>query len=174
MLPLALTMGFTLAAGGAATLEPRTVTKSSVYLVKAPSFLSPRASRSLLRGHQVLVEVPPKGSWFAARVGEEGAEERGFIHVTYLSDKPGAFTVKGTGLQGESLMSGNYNLAVGGFSESTERVLRVAKPDLEKGFARLEAFMPALPGEGTAALPDTEGLATFVTAGGLREPGGAP
>lgn len=174
MLPLALTTTLALAAGGAVKLEPRTVTKSSVYLVKTPSFLAPRASRTLLRGQQVRVEVPPaKGSWFSARVGEGAQEERGFIHVTYLSDRPGAFKVTGTALQGESLMSGNYNLAAGGFSESSERVLRTRHPDLEKGFQRLEAFMPAAPGE-RPAMPDPEALSAFIAAGGLKEPGGEP
>lgn len=174
MLPLALsTTAFALAAGGAVKLEPRTVTKSSVYLVKAPSFLAPRASRSLLRGQQVLVEVPPAGSWFAAHVKQEDTEERGYIHVTYLSDRPGAFKVTGTALQGQSLMSGNYNLAVGGFSESSERVYRGQHPNVEKGFERLEAFMPATVGE-QPATPDPEALSAFIAAGGLREPGEAP
>jgi hypothetical protein len=174
MLPVALTATFALAAGGAVKLESRTVTKSSVYLVKTPSFLAPRASRTLLRGQQVRVEVPPtKGSWYAAHVGEAADEERGFIHVTYLSDKPGAFKVTGTALQGESLMSGNYNLAVGGFSESSEHYFRAQRPDVEKGFQRLEAFMPATPGE-RPAMPDPEALSAFIAAGGLREPGGEP
>jgi hypothetical protein len=174
MLPLALTTTFALAAGGAVKLEPRTVTKTSVYLVKTPSFLAPRASRTLLRGQQVRVEVPAaKGSWFAARVGEAAAEERGFIHVTYLSDRPGAFKVTGTALQGESTLSGNYNLAVGGFSESSERHFRTQHPDVEKGFQRLEAFMPAVPGE-RLAMPDPAALSAFIAAGGLREPGGEP
>jgi hypothetical protein len=167
MLPLAMSLGFTLAAGGAVKLEPRTVTKSSVYLVKAPSFLSPKASRPVLRGEQVQVEVPLKGSWFAAQV----EKERGYIHVTYLSDRPGAFKVNGQSLSGESLVSGNYNLAVGGFTESTVRDWRGQNPDVEAGFRRLELFMPSNP-QAVSAMPEPEALSTFVTEGGLREPGG--
>lgn len=167
MLPLAMTVGFTLAAGGAVKLEPRTVTKSSVYLVKKPSFLAPRASRAVLRGEQVQVEVPAEGSWFAAQVGEE----RGFIHVTYLSDRPGAFKVSGELLKGESLVNGNYNLAVGGFTESAVSVYRGQHPDVEAGFRRLEVFMPAEPGA-LSATPDPEATSAFVSAGQLREPGG--
>jgi hypothetical protein len=167
MLPLAMTLGFTLAAGGAVKLEPRTVTKSSVYLVKAPSFLAPRASRPVLRGEQVQVELPGKGSWFAAQV----EQERGYIHVTYLSDRPGAFKVTGQALAGESLVSGNYNLAVGGFTEAAVSVYRGQHPDVEAGFRRLEAFMPADPGA-LSAMPEPEPLSTFVADGSLREPGG--
>lgn len=169
MLPLAMTLGFTLATGGAVKLEPRTVTKSSVYLVKSPSFLAPRVSRAVLRGEQVQVELPGRGSWFAAQV----EQERGYIHVTYLNDRPGAFKVSGQALQGESLVNGNYNLAVGGFTESAVSVYRGQHPDVEAGFRRLEAFMPAEPGA-QAAMPDPEALSGFVSAGSLREPGGEP
>jgi hypothetical protein len=169
MLPLVMTLGFTLAAGGAVKVEPRTVTKSSVYLVKSPSFLAQRVSRAVLRGEQVQVEVPGQGSWLAAQV----EEQRGYIHVTYLSDRPGAFKVTGEALQGESLINGNYNLAIGGFTESAVSVYRGQHPDLEEGFRRLEAFMPADPAA-QPAMPDPEVLGAFVTAGSLREPGGKP
>jgi hypothetical protein len=169
MLPLVMTLGLTLATGGAVKVEPRTVTKSSVYLVKSPSFLAPRVSRAVLRGEQVQVEVPGRGSWFAAQV----EEQRGYIHVTYLNDRPGAFKVTGEALQGESLINGNYNLAVGGFTESAVSVYRGQHPDVEEGFRRLEAFMPADP-SAQPAMPDPDALGAFVTAGGLRDPGGEP
>ncbi len=169
MLPLAMTLGFTLATGGAVKVEPRTVTKSSVYLVKSPSFLAPRVSRAVLRGEQVQVQVPGRGSWFSAQV----EEQQGYIHVTYLNDRPGAFKLTGEALQGESLINGNYNLAVGGFTESAVSVYRGQHPDVEEGFRRLEAFMPADP-SARPAMPEPEALGAFVTAGSLREPGGAP
>ena len=169
MLPLTMTLGFALATGGAVKLEPRTVTKSSVYLVKSPSFLAPRVSRAVLRGEQVQVEVPSRGSWFVAQV----EQEKGYIHVTYLNDRPGAFKLSGEVLKGESLVNGNYNLAVGGFTEDAVRVYRGQNPDVEEGFRRLEVFMPADP-LARPAMPEPEALGAFVSSGSLREPGGAP
>jgi hypothetical protein len=155
-----------LAVGGAAKLEPRTVTKASVYLVKSPSFLAPRASRPILRGQRVLVAPPDRAGWLAAQFDKD----KGFIHLTYVSDRPGAFRVGGGGAQGESTISGNYNLAVGGFSPEAERAFRAKNPDLDAAFARLEPFMPLSPA-GVSAMPtDPAELAAFVAVGSLRRP----
>jgi len=169
MLTLTPTLLLALAVGGAAKPEPRTVTKSSVYLVKSPSFLAPRASRPILRGQRVLVEPPDRAGWLAASF----EKQRGYIHLTYVSDRPGAFRVGpggGAGAQGESVISGNYNLAVGGFSPEAERAFRAKNPDLDQAFARLEAFMPLQPA-GVSAMPqDPAGLAAFVAVGSLHLP----
>ena len=168
MLPLAPAVLLALAVGGAAKLEPRTVTKASVYLVKSPSFLAPRASRPILRGQKVLVQAPDRAGWLAAQF----EKDKGFIHLTYVSDRPGAFRVgAGSGAaKGESEISGNYNLAVGGFSPEAEKRFRAQNPDLDTAFARLEPFMPLSP-EGVSAMPqDPAALSAFLSAASLHLP----
>src|SRR5687767_1398135 len=126
MLVLAAGMVAALATGGAVRLEERTVVKSRVYLVKEPSFLAARASRTLQRGEKLQVELPGRGSWLVARA----AKERGDVHLSYVSRPPGAFKVTGDLVRGESLVSGEYTLAVGGFSEPVERTWRGEHPDM--------------------------------------------
>lgn len=157
-------LALALASGGATRVEPRTVTKSSVYLVKSPSFLSPRASRPILRGQRVQVELPDRSGWLVAR----HEKDRGYIHLTYVSDRPGAFVLADTGAKGESMIAGNYSLAVGGFSEGAEQAWRAKHPDAEQGFRWLDAHMPAHPE--AAASADPAPLAAFVQQGKLRAP----
>src|SRR5690242_11407237 len=102
--PAAMALMLLVSTGGAAQLEKRTVTKSSVYLVKSASFLAPPSSPSLLRGEVVQVKVPPSRGWFEATYKPPGGPAAsGYIHVTYVTDRPVAFKVKPTDVKGESL-----------------------------------------------------------------------
>lgn len=165
--------------GGAAELEKRTVTKSSVYLVNKPSFLAAPASVALVRGETVQVKVPSVRGWFEATYKRTGKPSTGFIHITYVSDRPVAFKVKGGDVKGESLISGHYQLAVGGFSPEVENTYRAKHADVNKGFEKLDPYMPenpmAKPGAFPASPRDPEGLAQFVAEGRLSlESGVAP
>lgn len=173
----------TLTTGGAVKLEQRTVVKSRVYLVKGPSFLAARSSRTLNRGDKIEVELPGQGSWLRARTGEE----QGYIHLSYVSRPPNEFKVSGSTVdlsaKVASFPSHNsaHTLAVGGFTPLVERAWRKENPQVERGFERLEPFMPSLPtppekpaGEVEPPLPpepntpDPESLAAFAAEGGLR------
>ena len=154
--------------GGAKKVEERAVTKAAVYLVKRPSFLAPRASGApVVRGDKIKVEIPDEQGWFSA------TKAKGFIHRTYLSDRPVAFQITHRDVKGEGLVSGNYNLAVGGFTEDTEKAYRSSHKDYEKGFAWLEACMPAGRGAERAEPRSPEELAKFATDGKLTVHEGA-
>lgn len=179
MMVLVAALVAALTTGGAVKLEQRTVVKSRVYLVKEPSFLASRTSRTLNRGEKIEVEQPGQGSWLRAHVGEE----QGYIHLSYVSRPPNEFKVSGGAVAPKValLESGEHSLAVGGFTELVERTWRQENPNLEQGFRRLEPYMPALPAgpEGLEAeagpplppepnTPDPAALAAFAAEGGLR------
>jgi hypothetical protein len=166
MLVLAAGLAASLVTGGAARLEERTVVKSRVYLVKEPSFLATRASHSLQRGEKIQVELPGRGSWLLAHTGKE----QGYIHLSYVSRPPNAFKLSAVASRSESLVSSEYTLAVGGFSEPVERTWRSEHPDMEVGFLRLEPFMPSAPEEVEPTTPEPEALAAFAAEGQLRMP----
>jgi hypothetical protein len=163
MSPSALAIVLSLALGGG-TLEQKTVTKSSVYLVKEPSFLAAPASKPILRGEKVDVFVPHDRGWFSARYHTAS----GYIHLSYVSDRAIAFKAKANELASDSSVSGSYNLATPGFTEDLEKRYRHDHPNAEKGYRLLEPFAPTKPGAGQSVPSDPEGEATFVKDGNLH------
>lgn len=174
-LPLLFLASLSLASPGekaSAKREKRRVTKASVFLVKAPSFLSPRVSSSIVRGESVEVEIPSTSGWYIARY----RAQKGYLHQSYLADRAIAFQVSAGKMGDESTISGNYNLAVGGFTEGAEGHLRGKNSKdaaLEQGFRWMDAFLPADYAQREASAEDPEGLARFIAEGKLREPGAA-
>lgn len=167
---IALPIAFWLATAPA-DLGERTVTKASVYLAKSPSFLAPRSSKvALYRNDKVKLEAPPKGGWylvsFVPRSG--GAKQSGYLHLSYLSDRPIAFKVDNKEIEGRGQVSGNYNLAVPGFKPEVARARERSRKDAASGYRAIERYMPLEP-TGSAS-PDPEALVAFVSDGRLREP----
>ncbi len=147
--------------------QKRTVTKASVVLVQEASFLSAPAKngKAILRGEQVEVDGPPKKGWYAAK----HLKSSGFLHASYLADRPVAFKVSVTEVEGKSALSGSYSLAVGGFSAETESVYREKSTTPKKGFAVVDARLPK-DFTGTPPQPDVTGLKAFIETGKLKEP----
>src|SRR5579871_1829275 len=163
MSPSALAIVLSVALGGG-TLEQKTVTKSSVYLVKEPSFLAAPSSKAILRGEKVDVYVPHERGWFSARYKTSS----GFIHLSYVTDRAIAFKAKANELASDSSVSGSYNLATPGFTEELEKKYRAQHPNAEKGYRLLEPFVPTKPGAGQSVPADSQGEADFVRAGNLH------
>lgn len=176
MLVSALVLAVTVAtAPAAAAPDERTVTKASVYLVKSPSFLAPRISRPVLaRGEKVTIEGPPKGAWYlVAYKPRRGARVTGYLHRSYMSDRPVVFKVQDHELSGKGAVTRSVNLAVPGFSEEVAARREGARKDLRQGYRVVDAYMP-----GTEAAvrrqvfpPDPRPLVAFAQAGRLRYPG---
>ena len=149
--------------------DKRRVTKASVYLVKSPSFLASRVSKPVVRGEEVDVDVPSKAGWYMAQYGQQ----KGYLHQSYVADRAIAFQISAGSMKDESQISGNYNLAVGGFSEGAEGHLRNKNSGdaaLKNGYQWIDAWLPAEYTERAAMPQDPEGLKAFVDAGKLREP----
>ncbi len=173
MLALPLVCALALAASTADT-EERTVTKASVYLVKSPSFLAPRASTvALHRGDKVRLSGERQGAWY--RVTFLPAKQKkpvsGFIHLSYLSDRPSAFKVEQGEVDGKGLVSGHYNLAVPGLREEIASEREQKNKDAAKGYRIVERYMLVRPDAKSAGLPrDPISLAAFLAKGRLQEP----
>lgn len=149
--------------------EKRRVTKASVYLVKAPSFLAPRVSSPIVRGESIDVTVPASAGWYAAQY----KEKKGYLHQSYVADRAIAFQISDADVKDQSSISGNYNLAVGGFSEGAEGHLRKKNADdgaLEQGYRWMDEFLPVDYSTRSAMPADPEGLRAFIEKGRLLEP----
>jgi hypothetical protein len=179
---LAATLAAVLSSGAATMATERTVTKAAVYLVSQPSFLAPRSSPiAVQRGEKVRLEEGPKGSWLQVSVTQRGKKVVGFVHASYLSDRPVAFRVEAAEVEGRSTVSGHYNLAVGGFREEVAKTRQQQSPEAKKGYAVIERYLPlrtrkeqnVTPAElaKLASPVDSAPLLAFLAEGGLR---GAP
>lgn len=173
----ALTLG---AASNAASPTERTVTKASVFLVKEPSFLAPRVSPvAIQRGDKVKLEGKPKGAWFPVSFKpKRGARIEGFIHASYVADRPVAFKVDSREVKGEGQVSGNYNLAVPGFRQEVAARRELGQKEAKAGYKVIEQYMPLKDSEAArkrlSSPADPEALQAFVDQGRLRDPGPPP
>jgi hypothetical protein len=170
---LALPLVFVLLLGAVAPQDERTVTKASVYLVKSPSFLAPRVSEvTVHRGEKVRLLGPGKGAWHQVTYKpKKGRAITGFIHLSYLSDRPAAFRVDQQEVPGTGLLSGHYNLAVPGLREEDLRQMQQTRKDASRGYAVVDRYMPLQMDAASLAQPrDPTLLARFLTQGRLHEP----
>jgi hypothetical protein len=178
---LVVTLAAVLAQGGPRASPPeRTVTKASVYLVQQGSFLAPRASAEpVYRGDKVRLEAEATGAWLQVSVRQGGRKVTGFIHASYVSDRPAAFKLEEKEVEGRSTVSGHYNLAVGGFREEVARKRQADQADLARGYQMVERYMPLkvegaqarrLPPAARARLLPADGVALkrFLEQGSLR------
>src|SRR5215211_6033005 len=173
---VALSLSLALAAAPADANE-RTVTKASVYLVKSPSFLAPRVSTiAVYRNEKVKLESPPKGSWYLVSYQpRKGPKIFGYMHLSYLSDRPVAFRVDDKEIEGRGQMSGNYNLAVPGFRQEIAQKRQRSNKDASAGYRTIEKYMPldhaaAANAGRLSSPPDAKVLVAFLNEGHLREP----
>jgi hypothetical protein len=173
---MAIALAAAAAPPAASASSERTVTKAAVYLSKGPSFLAPRASSvPLYRNEKVKLEGEPKGSWlFVSHKPRKGAKQAGYIHVSYLSDRPVAFKVDNKEIQGHGQVSGNYNLAVPGFKPEVARAREKSNASAAAGYRIIEKYLPLDPAKAAknavASPPDPKAMVAFVSAGRLREP----
>jgi hypothetical protein len=173
---VALSLSIALAAAPADAKE-RTVTKASVYLVKSPSFLAPRVSTvAVYRNEKVKLEGAPQGSWYLVSYQpRKGSKITGYLHVSYLSDRPVAFRVENKEVEGHGQMSGNYNLAVPGFKQEIAQQRQRSNKDAALGYSAIESYMPldhaaAANAGRLSSPPDAKVLLAFLNEGHLREP----
>jgi hypothetical protein len=173
---VALSLSLALAAAPAEPNE-RTVTKASVYLVKSPSFLASRVSPvAVYRNEKVKLEGAPQGSWYLVSYQpRKGPKITGYMHVSYLSDRPVAFRVENKEVEGRGQVSGNYNLAVPGFRQEIAQNRQRSNKDAAAGYRAIEKYMPLdhAAAANTARLsspPDAKVLLAFLHEGRLREP----
>ena len=173
---VALSLSLVLAAGPSDANE-RTVTKASVYLVKSPSFLAPRVSTvAVYRNEKVKLEGAPQGSWYLVSYQpRKGQKITGYVHVSYLSDRPIAFRVDNKEIEGRGQVSGNYNLAVPGFRQEIAQKRQRANADAAAGYRAIEKYMPldhaaAANAAKLSSPPDPAVLMAFLHQGHLREP----
>ena len=175
-MPAAFLLALAIAAAPA-EVDQRTVTKASVYLLKSPSFLAPRASTiAVYRNEKVKLEGAPKGGWYlVSYTPRKGPKLSGYLHASYLSDRPVAFRVENKEVEGRGQMSGNYNLAVPGFKPEVARQRERSNQRAAAGYRTIEHYMPL--DHATAAKagqlgspPDASNLIAFVEEGHLREP----
>lgn len=172
----ALTLSVALAAAPADAAQ-RTVTKASVYLLKSPSFLAPRASTvAVYRNEKVKLEGAPQGGWYlVSYTPRKGPKLTGYLHASYLSDRPVAFRVDNKEVEGHGQVSGNYNLAVPGFKQEIAQQRQGSNEDAAAGYRAIERYMPLDPVSAANAgrlssPPDAAFLVAFVNQGHLREP----
>ena len=159
--------------GTAPAQDERTVTKASVYLVKSPSFLAPRAANvTLHRGDKVKLAGERQGAWFPVTFKpKKGKQISGFIHLSYLSDRPAAFKVDQQEVEGKGLVSGHYNLAVPGLREDIALERQQKNKDAAQGYAVVNRYLPLEAKVAALAVPrDPSRLARFLAEGRLREP----
>jgi hypothetical protein len=173
---VALSLSLVLAAAPANANE-RSVTKASVYLVKSPSFLAPRASPvAVYRNEKVKLEGAPQGSWYLVSYQpRKGPKITGYVHVSYLSDRPIAFRVDNKEVEGRGQVSGNYNLAVPGFRQEIAQKRQRSNKDAGAGYRAIEKYMPldhsAAANAARLSSPrEPKVLLAFIHEGNLREP----
>ena len=175
-MPAAFLLALAIAAAPA-EVDQRTVTKASVYLLKSPSFLAPRASTiAVYRNEKVKLEGAPKGGWYlVSYTPRKGPKLTGYLHASYLSDRPVAFRVENKEVDGRGQMSGNYNLAVPGFKQEVAQQRERSNQNAASGYRAIEQYMPldhatAAKAGQLASPPDASNLVAFVEDGHLREP----
>jgi hypothetical protein len=158
-------------------VHQRTVTKASVYLLKSPSFLAPRASTvAVYRNEKVKLEGAPQGGWYlVSYTPRKGPKLTGYLHASHLSDRPVAFRVDNKDVEGRGQVSGNYNLAVPGFKPEVAQQRERSNQNASAGYRAIEQYMPldhsaAAKAGQLSSPPDASLLVAFVAQGHLREP----
>lgn len=157
----------------------RTITKAAVYLALEPSFLAKRVTEvALQRATKVRLEAEPKGAWYyVSHKPKSGKKLLGYLHASYISDRPAAFKVDPKNVSNQGLVSGNLNLAVPGFREEVAKKRERKRTDAKRGYAAISRHMPLLiNGRNSAKLAwpaDPEVMAAFALEGRLRDPAGA-